>query len=237
MKKTTLPPAAPRPAPDAALVAMPRPAETLDRAGRANFFHRLSREAGAVAIRAALAAGVELLEARREMAGGFQRWIQAKCAFGVATAYRYIQLAEATLPEAAVPALLEGSDEERTRAVEAAASAADSRTLTDLYADLGIVRRSPSKMGGARPGAGRPSKAETAAALAREAAAIAADPEIADAQMGALLEPLRVWAEEQGGIVALSDRGLGLLAATLRDIAEIAGQVQAERKALRRARR
>lgn len=237
MKKPSLSPAAIRPAPDAALVAMPRPAETLDRAGRANFFHRLSREAGAVAIRAALAAGVELLEARREMAGGFLRWIEAKCDFSQRTAYNYIRLAEATLPEAAVPALLEGSDEERTRAVEEAAASADSRTLTDLYADLGIVRRTPSRMGGARPGAGRPPKAEEAARLAREAAAIAADPEIADAAMGALLEPLRVWAEEKDGLVAVTDKALGLLVATLRDIAKIAGQIQAERKALRRAAR
>ena len=61
--------------------------------------------------------------------------------------------------------------------------------------------------------------------------------EIADAAMGALLEPLRVWAEEQGGLTAVTDRALGLLVATLRDIAKIAGQVQAERKALRRAAR
>lgn len=175
-------------APETALVAMPRPSGALDRAGRANFFHRLSREAGAVAIRAALAAGVELLEARRELAGGFVKWVQAKCAFSPRTAYNYIRLAEATLPEAAVPALLEGSDADRERAVEEAAEAADSRTLTDLYADLGIVRRTPSKMGGARPGAGRHSKADADVAAEIEAAANA---------------PALLWASAKGALDTL----------------------------------
>lgn len=138
-----------------ALVAMPAPAANLDRAERVNFFHRLSREAGIVAIRAAIAAGVELLEAKAEHAGGFQSWVQAKCSFGVATAYRYIAVAEKTLTESRLPALLEGTDTDRENAIEEAATSTDSRTLTDLYEGLGIVKRTPSKMGGARPGAGR----------------------------------------------------------------------------------
>lgn len=139
-----------------ALVAMPAPGAELDRAARANFFHRLSREAGLVAIRAAIAAGVELLEAKAEHAGGFQKWVEAKCAFGVSTAYNYIALAEKTLPESTLPQLLALPEADRETAIEEAATSTDSRTLTDLYADLGIVKRTPSKMGGAREGAGRP---------------------------------------------------------------------------------
>lgn len=141
-----------------ALVAMPVPGAELDRAARVNFFHRLSREAGLVAIRAAIAAGVELLEAKGEHAGGFQSWVQAKCAFGLRTAYKYIAVAEKTLTESRLPALLEGTDTDRENAIEEAATSTDSRTLTDLYEGLGIVKRTPSKMGGARPGAGRHSK-------------------------------------------------------------------------------
>lgn len=140
----------------AALVAMPAPSAELDRADRVNFFHRLSREAGIVAIRAAIAAGVELLEAKEEHPRDFQSWVRAKCAFGLSTAYNYIAVAQKTLPEASLPALLEGTDAERENAIEEAATSTDSRTLTDLYEGLGIVKRTPSKMGGARPGAGRP---------------------------------------------------------------------------------
>lgn len=60
------------------------------------------------------------------------------------------------LSESSLPALLEGSASDREAAIEAAASSTDSRTLTDLYESLGIVKRTPSTMGGARPGAGRP---------------------------------------------------------------------------------
>lgn len=144
-----------------ALVAMPVPGAELDRADRVNFFHRLSREAGIVAIRAAIAAGVELLEAKAEHAGGFQSWVKAKCTFGLSTAYKYMTVAEKTLTESRLPALLEGTDTDRENAIEEAATSTDSRTLTDLYTDLGIVKRTPSKMGGARPGAGRPPKAAT----------------------------------------------------------------------------
>lgn len=139
-----------------ALVAMPAPGANLDRADRVNFFHRLSREAGIVAIRAAIAAGVELLEAKAEHAGGFQSWVKSKCSFGLSTAYKYMAVAEKTLTEARLPALLEGTDADRENAIEEAATSTDSRTLTDLYEGLGIVKRTPSKMGGSRPGAGRP---------------------------------------------------------------------------------
>lgn len=163
-RKTALKPAASRalvrksdaPAASAALVAMPEPTGELDRAGRANFFHRLSREAGVVSIRAALAAGMELLQAKEELAGGFVEWVKHKCAFGTSTAYNYINLVQRTLPEQSLPGLLAGSDSEREAAVEAAAAGTDSRTLTELYDDLGIVRKTPSNLGGARPGAGRP---------------------------------------------------------------------------------
>lgn len=143
------------------LVAMPAPAPELDRAGRANFFHSLSREAGLVAIRAAIAAGVELIEAKAEHAGGFQKWVESKCAFSMRTAQRYMELAQKTLPESSLPLLLEGTDADREEAIEAAATSTDSRTLTDLYVEQGIVKRTPSKMGGARPGSGRPKKSAT----------------------------------------------------------------------------
>lgn len=142
------------------LVAMPGVGEEFDRAKRANFFHRISREAGLSAIRAAIAAGLELIAAKNEQAGGFQKWVEAKCDFGLRTAYNYIALAEKTLPESTLPQLLALPEADRETAIEEAATSTDSRTLTDLYADLGIVKRTPSKMGGARPGAGRPKKSE-----------------------------------------------------------------------------
>lgn len=225
-------PAAPAPAASAALVAMPEPGEALDRAGRANFFHRLSREAGVVSIRAALAAGMELLQAKEELSGGFQKWVESKCSFGVSTAYNYINLVQRTLPEQALPGLLAGSDSEREAAVEASAAETDSRTLTELYNKLGIVRKTPSNLGGARPGAGRkPKHALSNEEIAAQAAALQADPKLAAKELEDLLAPLVAWANGRAGFGALPDADLSRAAARLADLSRMASEALRERKA------
>lgn len=222
----------PAPAASAALVAMPEPDETLDRAGRANFFHNLSRDAGIVAIRAALAAGVELLQAKEELSGGFQKWVESKCSFSVGTAYRYIRLVQASLPANALPKLLSGSDAEREAAIERTAAETDSRTLTELYDDLGIVRKTPSNLGGARPGAGRkPRHALGNEEIAAQAAALQADPKLAAKELEDLLSPLLAWANGRAGFGALPDRDLAAARARLSDLLGLADEALRERKA------
>jgi hypothetical protein len=199
----------PAPASSAALVAMPEPGESLDRAGRVNFFHRLSREAGVVSIRAALAAGVELLQAKEELAGGFVEWVKRKCAFGTSTAYNYMNLVQRSLPEASLPKLLAGSDADREREIEEVASSTDSRTLTELYDDLGIVRKTQSNMGGARPGAGRkPKHALSNDEIAAQAAALQTDPELAAREFFDLMDKLVAWVNGPAGFAALPDARL-----------------------------
>ncbi len=215
----------------AALVAMPEPGEALDRAGRVNFFHRLSREAGVVSIRAALAAGLELLAAKEELSGGFQKWVQTKCSFGVTTAYKYMATVQRSLPEEALPKLLAGSDAQREREIEEVASSTDSRTLTDLYDDLGIVRKTPSNLGGARPGAGRkPKHALSNEEIAAQAAALAADPEMAAKECFDLLDRLVAWANGPAGFAALPDKDLARATTLLGDLGFRAGSALAERK-------
>ena len=188
---------------------MPEPDEALDRAGRVNFFHRLSREAGVVSIRAALAAGLELLAAKEELSGGFQKWVQTKCSFGVTTAYKYMATVQRSLPEAALPKLLAGSDADREAAIERTAAETDSRTLTELYDDLGIVRKTPSNLGGARPGAGRkPKRALSDEEIAAQAAALQADPALAFREFTDLMDKLLAWANGRAGFAALSDANL-----------------------------
>ena len=216
----------------AALVAMPEPGEALDRAGRVNFFHRLSREAGVVSIRAALAAGLELLAAKEELSGGFQKWVQTKCSFGVTTAYKYMATVQRSLPEAALPKLLAGSDADREAAIERTAAETDSRTLTELYDDLGIVRKTHSNLGGARPGAGRkPRHALGNEEIAAQAAALSADPKLAAKELEDLLAPLIAWANGRAGFGALPDRELASARANLSDLLGRADEALRERKA------
>lgn len=215
----------------AALVAMPEPGEALDRAGRVNFFHRLSREAGVVSIRAALAAGLELLAAKEELSGGFQKWVEQKCSFSVRTAYKYMATVQRSLPEAALPKLLAGSNADREAAIERTAAETDSRTLTELYDDLGIVRKTPSNLGGARPGAGRkPKHALSDEEIAAQAAALSADPELAARECFELLDKLVAWANGPTGFAALPDKDLSRATTLLGDLGFRAGSALAERK-------
>jgi hypothetical protein len=48
----------------------------------------------------------------------------------------------------------------RQAAIEEYAAETDSKSLTELYCDLGIIKKTPSKMGGKREGAGRKRKDE-----------------------------------------------------------------------------
>lgn len=207
-------------------LAVPEPAATLDRAGRINYYHAVSREAGCVSIAAALAAGAELQRAKAEAdAGMFGEWIRRNCQFSEASAYRYLALAERLLPGDAMPRLLEMPPERRREALAESASAIDARTLSELYADLGIVRPSAKRMGGARPGAGRPRRD-----LDAEVAALNADPALAALECNGYVGKLYEWAITRDGWGCLADRDLVTARATLKDILKRADEIAASRE-------
>ena len=184
------------------LVEVIPPSPEMDVAARVNYYHALVRQTGEVTIRAAMAAGMELAKVQAEKPGNlFDRWIEANCSFTRRTAFRYLAVARKAL-EGRVDALLEGSDDERKAAIDEATDEADSKSLTELYIDLGIVKKTPSNLGGARPGAGRPKKL-TLEQMAAQAAALAADPETAWRELSAAM----------GGVDAfvVARDGLGLL--------------------------
>jgi predicted DNA-binding protein (UPF0251 family) len=141
-------------------VNLPDPDAALDRAGRVAFYHGLACSAARVSVMAAIAAGVELIRAKAEAEHGmFQSWVEKNCEFGRSTAYKYMSLAEGVLGDR-LPALVEANSRAPAVAlIEAHASDTEARSLTELYADMGIVRRTAG-LGGRRPGAGRPRAAE-----------------------------------------------------------------------------
>ena len=185
----------------------------LDRAGRINSYHRLSREAGRVSIAAAIAAGVELEMAMAELpAGQFEQFVAAQCEFGRRTAYHYRAAARAVLGEA-LDQLIETSNDRRRQAVEAAASSIDSATLTDLYVEAGIVKRAPSHMGGRRPGAGRKPKT-----LQEEVDEIAKDPDLSMDEARGLLAKLYEFGISRNGWDLLRDEDLAKVCSMLRQL-------------------
>lgn len=228
-------------APTTVIPSLPAPA-VADRAGRIAHYHRLSAEAGRVSIMAALAAGLELHAAKAEVEHGmFTAWVKANCP-GVTqrTAQRYMQLAEGLLgaalgPEGGgeagedgggwLPELLAAPEPELLAALAESAAAADARTLTELYAELGIVRPYKSNIGGARPGAGRPRKDAAAQPLS-----MVADPDANAAECLGYLGRLYDWAIARDGWGYLSDKDLLTARATLKDIAKRADAIVAARR-------
>ena len=109
----------------------------------------------------------------------------------------------------ALPKLLAGSDADREAAIERTAAETDSRTLTELYDDLGIVRKTPSNLGGARPGAGRkPKHPLSDEEIAAQAAALQADPELAAREFFDLMDKVSAWVNGKAGFAALADKNL-----------------------------
>ena len=131
-------------------VLMPSP--DMDRSGRINYFHSVAEEAGEISIKAALFAGLELMKAKQDIPhGGYEKWIDSNCSFGVSTAKNYVAVATEYLSKKFdIKHLISSSDAERQEAVEETSNDVGDASLRQLYIELGIVKKSKSKMGGDR---------------------------------------------------------------------------------------
>ena len=142
------------------LVSAEPPAAGMEAAARINHWHEVAKQSSEMAIAAALNAGLELFKAKIDHPGTFEKWIEANCDFGRSTAYNYLKLVQQAISADELPKIANGSDKMREAAIEEYAAETDSKSLTELYCDLGIIKKTPSKMGGKREGAGRKRKDE-----------------------------------------------------------------------------
>lgn len=183
------------------LVEVIPPSPQMDAAARINYYHILSKQAGVVAIKAALAAGIELVKVQLANPGKmFDAWIDANCAFGRRTAFKYMATLKQTIGASMeLGQLVNGSDDDRRNAIDEFAAATDSKSLTELYADLGIVNKTKSNLGGRREGAGRPRKL-TAEEMQAQADALAKDPETAWNELKSLMDQLDAFITVRDGL-------------------------------------
>ena len=204
------------------------PGQQMDAAGRINYFHTLSKQAGEVAVKAALYAGMELFKAKVEHPGTFDAWVDQNCSFKRATAYNYLKLLSETVGKGAdLVGLAEDTDDARTEAIAEYAGNMESKGLTELYVDLGIVKKSKSNLGGKRPGAGRPQK-KSAEELAQQAEAVAKH--AAGVETLDLAAKLYNAAVLQGGLGELEDDQLKSVCETAEQIASKAGDIIKSRR-------
>lgn len=206
-------------------ITLTPPAADLTRAGRVDFYHRLSGEAGRISIMAAVAAGIELHRAKAELEhGGFTAWIKRSCTFSQRTANNYMALAE-SVAHSQLPAMIEAPEAPTIDAIEEISEPIEARSLTQLYFDLGICR--PGKVGGARPGAGRPPKQEPDANAELHEALLLANRFAAD---------LRTWAIADDGLGHLPDDVLKQWLADIGDVMRRGRQILTGRKTASKAR-
>lgn len=154
------------------LINIVAPGAEMDAAARINHFHKISMQAGEVAIKAALEVGMSLFQEKVRRQGTFVNWVEQNCDFSKATAYRYLNLLQQSIgSQNDLMRLSDMSAKKREATIDEFASTVESKTLSELMCDYGIITKSKSNLGGKREGAGRKRKEElSSAAGAAEAA-------------------------------------------------------------------
>lgn len=155
------------------LINIVAPGAEMDAASRINHYHQLSMQAGVVAVKAALEVGMTLFQEKIRRQGTFQAWVEQNCDFSIRTSYNYLNLLQKSIgSQNDLMQLSDMSAKKREAAIDEFSSTVESKTLSELMCDYGIIQRSKSNLGGKREGAGRKRK-DDAEALAREAEEIA----------------------------------------------------------------
>ena len=154
------------------LINIVAPGAEMDAAARINHFHKISMQAGEVTVRAALEVGMLLFQEKVRRGGTFQAWVEQNCDFSKTTAYNYLNLLQRSIgSQNDLMQLSDMSAKKREATIDEFASTVESKTLTELMCDYGIITKSKSNLGGKREGAGRKRKEDlSSAAGAAEAA-------------------------------------------------------------------
>ena len=189
-------------------------AEAADIATKITHLDQVVRECGKCTKQAAIMCGWLLSIEKTNRQGGFVAWAEANLPISTSTVYNYMALFERAIANNTDNFKLECSEKSRQQMVESYAETVESKTLTDLYIDLDIVKKSKSNLGGKREGAGRKPKAGAA-----EAAAAAADaPEFAVEDVSRAAAELYKAGVTENGFAAMTKGQLKAAAKLVGDI-------------------
>ena len=164
------------------LITIKLPKKSLDPAGRINYFHHLTMEAGKVSIAAALMTGLELYRIRAERRGNYKEWVESNLPFSYKTANRYTDALEKTLGKGnLLYDLAHDTEVRQLGVVYKYTNRTEYKSLYQLYYGEGIVKK--SKLGGSRvkeaeangKTVGRPTKEQLQARLQQQEEELGAD--------------------------------------------------------------
>ncbi len=200
---------------------------------RINFLHRLSVASGKVSIAAGILAGWELARARAACDHGqWLTWLENNTEITAQTARNYMEVYAKTLgaARAALPKPVPAETPPSAKEVAAASANVEAKSLSALYAQLRLLKRSDNH-GGAREGAGRKPKAAPGGKedVASRLDAAANNPELLWATAKSALDALVQLDADKDFLHRLSDEHLAAVVSCLEPLAEKARKLFADR--------
>ena len=159
------------------LVTVVPPSEEMDLGKQIDHFQEIVKQTASIGCTAAVINGVLLVKAQIKHPKTFVEWLEANTSVSQRTSYNYINAAKRTMGSQIVEELAQRGTMEIAEKVQAAMVKLrlESKPLTELYCDVGIVKKTPSKMGGKREGSGRPTKEQLQARLRQQEEELGAD--------------------------------------------------------------
>lgn len=203
---------------------------------RINFLHRLSVSSGKLSIAAGIMAGWELSRARAACDHGqWITWLENNTEISRATAQNYMEVYAKTLgaARAALPSPVPAETPPSAKEIAAASANVEARSLSALYAQLRLLKRSDNHGGDRREAAaangnkvGRPKKnggeEGQAEAEAAELDAIANNPALLYAAIRGPLDEMWKLHRERDVFARLGLEELAAVQSVLRDLADAA---------------
>lgn len=173
---------------DSVLVTVEPPNPEMDLGKQINYFQEIVKQSASIGCTAAVINGVLLVKAQIQHPKSFTDWLEANTSVSIKTSYNYINAAKRTMGTQLVEELAQRGTMEIAEKVQQAMVKLrlESKPLTELYCDVGIVKRTPSNIGGRREGAGRKRKDD-----------------MREAVQDAITDPARCFEEVDGHLTSL----------------------------------
>lgn len=212
---------------DNVIVTVEPPNAEMDLGKQINYFQEIVKQSASIGCTAAVINGVLLVKAQIAHPKSFTDWLAANTSVSQSCSYNYINAAKRTMGTQIVEELAQRGTMEIAEKVQQAMVKLrlESKPLTELYCDVGIVKRTPSNMGGKREGAGRKRKED----LAAQAEAIAG--EGSRFQINALVKDLFIAAVTNDEFGSFKDAELKAHVETLEKIVARGKEILKSRKA------
>ena len=208
------------------LVTVEPPNAEMDLGKQIDYFQEIVKQSASIGCTAAVINGVLLVKAQFQHPKSFTDWLAANTSISHSCSYNDINAAKRTMGTQLVAELAQRGTMEIAEKVQQAMVKLrlESKPLTELYCDVGIVKRTPSNMGGRREGAGRKRKDDLAAELQKQ------EEELGASAVVNAAEAFYTQTVIQGGFGNCTDEQIKSILPAMRQIVKTAEEILKSRK-------